>query len=112
MLFTTNDGSNKYEQKLHNKPLAPLFFGEPSRRLFNPLNHNQVLFIISCYASVQQQFSQEDWSRLKNILTRVPKQLKSEKAVFNWVLTQAAVESENIPNEIVVSGAANDPVDK
>ena len=63
------------------------FFGEPSRRYFDPTNGNQMLFLINYVASILPSFSLRDAHTLESLIAeRLPTDLKSEKSVFNWMV--------------------------
>lgn len=66
---------------------AAAFTGEPSRRLFNPFNGNQVLFVINAYASsLPEKFTLSDAHKVEDmILNNLPEGVKSEMSVFNWL---------------------------
>lgn len=68
-----------------DKPV-PAFKGEPSRRLFNKYNGDQVLFIINYYSTVSTGFTSEKGKQIAyKMLHHLPQEIKSEIAVFNWV---------------------------
>ena len=70
-----------------NSSLNEIFSGEPSRRLFDRYNGNQVLFIINSYALVHEKFTVNDGKRIeKEICDNLPLSAKSEISVFNWIL--------------------------
>ena len=63
-----------------------LFTGQPSRRSFDKLNGNQVLFLINFYGSLSGKFSIREGKDIeKRILHDMPEDIKSEIAVFNWM---------------------------
>ena len=68
-----------------------VFTGQPSRRVFDRLNSNQVLFIINSYGSVLEKFTLEEGRAIEmQIATRLPIDTKSEISVFNWIRNWAA----------------------
>jgi hypothetical protein len=63
-----------------------LFTGQPSRRSFDKLNGNQVLFLINFYGSLSGKFSIREGKDIeKRIQQDMPEDIKSEIAVFNWM---------------------------
>lgn len=63
-----------------------LYTGSPSRRSFNRLNGNQVLFLINFYGSLSDKFSLKEGQRMEElILNHMPEEAKSEISVFNWL---------------------------
>jgi len=62
------------------------FSGEPSRRSFDPLNGDQVLFMINYYGSLFEDFNLQEARALeKQIAYSLPLELKSEISVMNWL---------------------------
>lgn len=62
------------------------FNGEPSRRLFDPFDGEQVLFVINFYGALTDQFTIEEGRKLEElIITRLPPEARSEVSVFNWL---------------------------
>jgi hypothetical protein len=63
-----------------------LFSGEPTRRLFNRHNGNQVLFIINHIAGLSPDFSIAEGQRMeKQLRNQLPLEAKSEISVLNWL---------------------------
>ena len=63
-----------------------LFTGDPSRRLFDRLNGDQVLFMINFFGQSVGKLSLSDGQRVeKLIISELPELIKSEMAVFNWL---------------------------
>ncbi len=63
-----------------------IFFGKPSRRLFDRFNGDQVLFLINSYGSASDQFSINDGKKIEHqIAHHLPLEAKSEISVFNWI---------------------------
>lgn len=76
-----------YSWETEDKPGNVVFSGEPSRRIFDPSNGHQVLFMINCYASVNGQLSLDDAHLLENkIAQKLPLGLMSERSVFKWIM--------------------------
>jgi hypothetical protein len=62
------------------------FTGQPSRRLFDRFNGEQVLFIINFYGSLADQFTIDEGRIIEDrILNQLPMNAKSEISVFNWL---------------------------
>lgn len=62
------------------------YMGEPSRRLFDRFNGNQVLLIINFLGKTIGTLKPGDSSRLEElILNRLPDEAKSELSVYNWL---------------------------
>jgi hypothetical protein len=65
---------------------AGLYNGEPSRRLFDRNNGEQVLFILNAYAAVTNQCTIGDAHHMEMLISRhLPPGLKSEISVFQWL---------------------------
>jgi hypothetical protein len=59
---------------------------EPDRRLFDPLNGHQVLFIINCFGKSLGKLTIADGLKIEELIsTQLPLDLKSELSVFNWL---------------------------
>jgi len=66
------------------------YTGSPSRRLFNPDDGHQVLFIINLFESMRTSFTLNDVHRLEELIKQqLPMEVKSEISVINW-LTQTS----------------------
>ena len=62
------------------------FTGDPSRRLFNRYNGNQLLFIINRYASMTEGFTVNSGLRIEDMLmNQLPVDAKSEISVLKWL---------------------------
>jgi hypothetical protein len=62
------------------------FAGDPSRRLFNWYNGNQLLFIINLYASKAEEFTVNSGLRIEDMLmNQLPVDAKSEISVLKWL---------------------------
>jgi hypothetical protein len=60
--------------------------GTPSRRLFDPRNGAQILFIINCFYEWAGPTSVLVVKRLEELIcSQLPPEMKSELAVFNWL---------------------------
>lgn len=63
-----------------------IFMGQPSRRVFDRYNGDQVLFLINFYGSLSDRFTLEEGKKLEyKILNNLPLETKSEISVFNWI---------------------------
>jgi hypothetical protein len=63
-----------------------VFTGQPSRRLFDRFNGQQVLFIINFYGGVAEKFSLLEARQMEEMINnRLPLEAKSEISVFNWL---------------------------
>jgi hypothetical protein len=63
-----------------------LFNGQPSRRLFDRYNGDQVLFLINFYGSLSERFTIAEGREIENkIRNELPLQAQSEISVFNWI---------------------------
>ncbi len=64
-----------------------IFTGEPSRRIFDPHNGNQVLFLINYYISILGKSSIHEARALESsIAHKLPDDTKSERSVFKWLM--------------------------
>ena len=62
------------------------FMGQPTRRLFDRFNGDQVLFLINFYGSLSNQFSLEEGRKIEHRIShQLPLDIKSEISVFNWI---------------------------
>lgn len=60
--------------------------GEPGRRLFDPFNGNQVLYIINFFGKSLGKLTMTDGQKLEELIIRqLPHDIRSELAVFNWL---------------------------
>ena len=85
MLFRRQDlDSTDYQW---NDDETRMFNGEPSRRIFNRTNGNQVLFLINFIGSLSSRFSVEEGKQLEQTLQfDLPLETRSEIAVFYWMM--------------------------
>lgn len=59
----------------------------PDRRLFDRLNGNQILYLINFFGHSTGKITIDDGQRIEDIIKKeLPAELKSEKAVFNWLI--------------------------
>lgn len=69
------------------------FTGQPSRRLFDRFNGNQVLFLINSYSSQSDKFSLDEAHRIEELINKyLPVEAKSEMSVFNWLKEACALQ--------------------
>jgi len=62
------------------------FAGEPTRRLFNRYNGNQLLFILNLYASLIDGFTVSMGSQVEDrLMNQLPVDAKSEISVLKWL---------------------------
>jgi hypothetical protein len=62
------------------------FTGDPSRRLFNRYNGNQLLFIINLYASLIEGFTVNMGVKIEDrLMNQLPVDAKSEISVLKWL---------------------------
>jgi hypothetical protein len=64
-------------------PSTLTFNGEPSRRLFNRFNGEQVLFLINYFATQDDKFTLEDAHNMESLINNLPLEAKSEISVLN-----------------------------
>lgn len=77
----------RYSWEMEESDASVIFSGEPSRRVFDPGNGHQVLFLINYYASVTGQLSVADAQQLENKLARqLPLGKMSELSVLKWMI--------------------------
>jgi len=63
-----------------------VFLGQPSRRLFDRNNGEQVLFLINFLSSLSDRFTLEEARRIESVIaSRLPLEAKSEISVLNWI---------------------------
>lgn len=63
-----------------------IYNGNPSRRLYNRVNGNQLLFIINQYAAEELSFDIDKGQTIQNLLMHdLPVDAKSELSVIKWL---------------------------
>ena len=63
-----------------------VFTGQPTRRLFDRFDGEQVLFIINFYGDIADKFSVKEGREMEEMINnRLPLEAKSEISVFNWL---------------------------
>jgi hypothetical protein len=61
--------------------------GSPDRRLFDRFNGNQILYLINSFGQSVGNITIDDGQRIEDLISKeLPLELKSEKAVFNWLI--------------------------
>ena len=76
------------------QPETLVFDGQPSRRLFDRWNGNQVLFIINLLLNNSGSFSIEEGRKIeKLIINKLPFDPSSELTVFHWLQKQMMVSA-------------------
>jgi hypothetical protein len=76
------------------QPETTVFDGQPSRRLFDRWNGNQVLFIINLILDNNGSFSIEEGRKIeKLIINKLPFDPSSELTVFHWLQKQMMVSA-------------------
>lgn len=83
MRFQKQDlvGDHYHWTQAHN-----VFQGQPSRRLFDPANGDQVLFLINFFGSLSDRFTVHEGRLIESeISRRLPLEAKSEISVYNWI---------------------------
>jgi hypothetical protein len=84
MHFRKEDMKGTYKWAENNE--NSIFNGQPSRRVFDRYNGDQVLFIINFYGSLSGRSSiQESQQIEEKIYNHLPLEKKSELSVFNWI---------------------------
>jgi hypothetical protein len=75
-----------YRWQDNNSGANTPFSGEPSRRSFDHLNGDQVLFMINYLGSFFENFTLQQARALENqIAYSLPLEVKSEISVMNWL---------------------------
>ncbi|MBC8046906.1 MAG: hypothetical protein H7Y00_08935 [Fimbriimonadaceae bacterium] len=75
-----------YQYNWVNEVNHELFTGDATRRSFDKLNGDQVLFIINLYGSLAQTFSVADGQRIEEVIKNwLPTDIKSEVSVLKWL---------------------------
>jgi hypothetical protein len=63
-----------------------VFLGQPSRRMFDRFNGDQVLFLINFLGSLSEGFTLQQGKKIEyEIFNNLPTDKKSEMSVFNWI---------------------------
>ena len=91
MIFSKEHLTGLYTWAEYNEVAA--FVGEPSRRLFDRWNGDQVLFIIKLVLQSAGDLSMEQGKKLeKLIINKLPFDQCSELTVFNWLQKEILVD--------------------
>lgn len=85
MIFKKYDmAGTHYNWELETKETP--FTGQPSRRLFDRFNGNQVLFLINFLASLTERFDLQSGLYIERMIKdELPLAHKSELSVFHWI---------------------------
>ena len=76
-------------------PDKQVFIGSPSRRRFDRLNGEQVLFMINLYGLLSDKFTIEEGRKIEQtIINELPMEIKSEVSVFNWLIASSKPEND------------------
>jgi hypothetical protein len=87
MLFSKENLRGLYNWR--QKTEISVYDGDPSRRLFNRWNGEQVLFIINRLLASCGNFSVDSGQKIERlIINKLPFDVSSEKTVFNWLQTE------------------------
>ena len=71
-----------------------VFDGQPSRRLFDRGNGNQVLFLINILMETEGNFSIELGQKIESLITtKLPFTSSSELTVYNWLQKEMMVSA-------------------
>jgi len=92
MLFSKEHLSGVYNWSTQTE--TPAFDGQPTRRLFDRWNGDQVLFIINLLLDNDETFSVEHGRKIeKLIINKLPFDPCSELTVFNWLQKEMLVSA-------------------
>lgn len=85
MLFSKEHlKANDYDWTTQIKHNA--FSEAPDRRAFDPVNGHQIIYLINFFGSSVGKLTIDDGQHLEKLIRqRLPEELKSELAVFNWL---------------------------
>jgi len=89
----------QFEHYTWSDKSEPQFTGNPSRRLFDRFNGDQVLFIINFLALQDDKFALQDLRMTEqSIFRKLPADARSEMAVVNWLqgLTYTSVKDPHL----------------
>lgn len=71
-----------------------MFSGQPSRRIFDPYNGDQVLFLINFYCTLTGLSQLTDVKQIEfEIIHHLPENIKSEISVFHWISSRCQTET-------------------
>lgn len=85
MLFQKQDLEGDFYYWIDDK--KAIFTGQATRRSFDRLNGNQVLFLINLYGQLTENFSLWKGKNIEQrLLNDLPEDAKSEISVFNWIM--------------------------
>lgn len=98
MTFSKEDLASEHYTWSNNSD-SVLFTGQPSRRVFDRFNGDQVLFLINFYGSMAEKFTVQEGRRIEDLIfNQLPSDAKSEMAVFNWLrgLSYASTQDKHL----------------
>lgn len=76
-------------------PVGAAFTGSPGRRMFDPFNGLQVLYIINYFGESIGKLTLDQGRKLETLMLKeLPTTIKSEMGVFNWLREQYMYESD------------------
>ncbi|AXY72993.1 hypothetical protein D3H65_02975 [Paraflavitalea soli] len=76
-------------------PVGTAFSGSPGRRLFDPFNGLQVLYIINYFGEAIGKLTIDQGRKLETLMLKeLPTTIKSEMGVFNWLREQYMYEAD------------------
>ena len=89
--------SKEHLNGVYNWPgetLTIVFDGQPTRRLFDRYNGNQVLFVINHLMEAEGNFAIEHGQKLEElIINKLPVSSSSELTVVNWLQKELMVSA-------------------
>lgn len=88
-------GFEHYRWDTEEQPANLVYQGEPARRVFDPFNGNQVLFLINYYGAAVGGLTVSQ-ARLveRKLAYQLPMETKSERSVFSWLMEQKLEEED------------------
>lgn len=91
MRYLKKDMQFVHYRWLDEETADSLFAGEPSRRIFDPYNGNQVLFLINYFMAITGDSTLGEAREIENkIAYKLPLDSKSERSVLNWLSKDGA----------------------
>jgi hypothetical protein len=89
MHYSKKDMEFTHYRWIEEGDTSSLYAGEPSRRIFDPHNGDQVLFLINYYLSTKGNYSVTEGRAIESKLAHnLPISSQSERSVFNWLRDQ------------------------
>ena len=95
MIFRKDDMHGMHYKWNKNVASKTVYAGEPSRRLFDRFNGDQVLYLVNFYCSVFPEGFTLRRARIAEweITHHLPGEIKSELSVFKWLNESATQNS-------------------